>query len=454
MARILLCFSSHLFIDNHFRLVCYYEGLIKELIENGNDVMVYNGAEFLMKSWNSENIESSYIDKNELKDRIFEFNPNLVISFNNVKPSFLDSLVECPIVIWEADSFTYFNDKDGIKYNPNRYSYFCLSSNTREQLISTGVADSNIYMINSGTAVQAKKLDYEYNISFIGSNFRGPSGLKSLLLSDDSDKVRSAIKKIANDFYLDSESYLIGQGLESILEYIKPSEFGMIKSAQNRILTLNLMEDLGLSLFGGKDWLDVSDFTPYLALSYKRKDVYSLAHNQGIYNKSKVCLSISHAQAIDGFPWRIMDIMASNGCLLSSYNPGLVNFTKGYVDIPMYKSPAEAYNLAKKLIADVEYRNDIIVGSQKCIEDKGRWSHRFLEIESAIGIDLINVGSGSLNILSREDFLSRGTVIFNQSIMLLASAVPRRFWSSIYKMMMLIGVNVDYHMIKNMMEKK
>ncbi|MGL6262484.1 hypothetical protein ACSZMC_00670 [Aeromonas jandaei] len=60
MAKVLLCFSSHLFIDGGFKLISYYEGLIKELKKCGNQVMVVNSAEFLNKSWNSDNEESKF----------------------------------------------------------------------------------------------------------------------------------------------------------------------------------------------------------------------------------------------------------------------------------------------------------------------------------------------------------------------------------------------------------
>ncbi len=49
MAKILLCFSSHIYIDKQFKLISYYEGLINELEKNNNQVLVFNTAEFLKK---------------------------------------------------------------------------------------------------------------------------------------------------------------------------------------------------------------------------------------------------------------------------------------------------------------------------------------------------------------------------------------------------------------------
>ncbi|WP_197064419.1 glycosyltransferase, partial [Aeromonas enteropelogenes] len=137
------------------------------------------------------------------------------------------------------------------------------------------------------------------------------------------------------------------------------------------------------------------------------KDVYTLKHNQDIYNRSRVSVSISHSQAAEGFPWRVFDIMASNSCLLSDKRQGIADFTKGYVDIPMFSDPFEARKLAKALLGSENLRNQIIQGSNACIEDKGRWHHRFRDIGEAVGVSLINGDRiGSSKQIFSTDFIS------------------------------------------------
>lgn len=455
MAKVLLCFSSHIFVDGGFKLISYYEGLIKELEKCGNQVLVVNCAEFLNKSWNSNNEEAGFLNIKQLKAEIASFNPDLVISFNNTKLSFIEDLLDCPIAIWEADSFTFYNDKDKIIANPERYHYFCLSIDAREQIKSIGASEDRIHMINSGTAVNAQPLEKIHNVSFIGSNFKGPKGLRDLLQMHNTPEVKQAVRYLSENFYVDPEEYLAENNLRFILDHLQPQDFGAICSAQNRVSTLNLMSELGLTLFGTSSWLDTVETSPCLAMAFQPTAVYSLRHNQDIYNSSQICLSVSHAQAVDGFPWRIMDIMASSGCLLSSYNTGIERFTKGYIDIPMFKSSGEAYELARKLLNDNSYREAVIEGSQACIQDKGRWEHRFQEIYEALGISLINRdGHGSVITLSREDYLNEFYSIYTKSISFAAGLVPKSSRKPLYLLARKLGINIDYHMVKSVMEKK
>jgi Glycosyl transferases group 1 len=143
-----------------------------------------------------------------------------------------------------------------------------------------------------------------------------------------------------------------------------------------------------------------------VAASFRPDKIYSLQHNQDIYNSSKICLSVSHAQAIEGFPWRIMDILASNGCLLTDRKKGIADFTKGFVDIPTFDSPIEARDLAAKLLKDEKWRRDIVLGSQACIAAKGRWHHRYAAIEETTGVKLSSVaGVGSISCIYGEDYI-------------------------------------------------
>lgn len=455
MAKVLLCFSSHLFFDGEFKLISYYEGLIKELKKCGNQIMVVNCAEFLNKSWSGDNEENRFLKIEKLKADVTAFNPDLVISFNNTKLSFIEELFDCPIVIWEADSFTFYNDKEKITANPDRYHFFCLSNDAREQIKSIGASEDRIHMINSGTAVEAQSLEKIHNVSFIGSNFKGPAGLRDLLQMHNTPRVKQAVQYLSENFYVDPEEYLSKHNLSVILDYLDPLDFSMISSAQNRVNTLNAMSELGLTLFGSSSWLDTVETCPNLAMAFQPESVYSLRHNQDIYNTSQICLNVSHAQAVDGFSWRIMDIMASNGCLLSSYNAGIERFTKGYVDIPMFRSSGEAYGLARKLLNDASYRDAVVEGSQACIQDRGRWKHRFQEIYDALGICLVNAEEhGSIVSLIRENYLKDHYIIYAKTISFVSSIVPKSSRMPLYIFATKLGFSIDYNLVKSIMEKK
>ena len=94
--------------------------------------------------------------------------------------------------------------------------------------------------------------------------------------------------------------------------------------------------------------------------------------------KSWTCISVSKSGLVSKY--------SSKGQRVSR----LSEFTKGYVNIPMYNDAFEARDLCKKILNDEVYRKEIVEGSQKCIEEKGRWYHRFKEIEEVINVKLTN----------------------------------------------------------------
>ena len=53
--------------------------------------------------------------KEHVLESIKNFDPDLVISFNNSSVEGIENAVNCPIAFWDADSFQFFNDKDKIK---------------------------------------------------------------------------------------------------------------------------------------------------------------------------------------------------------------------------------------------------------------------------------------------------------------------------------------------------
>ncbi|WP_150143300.1 glycosyltransferase family protein [Candidatus Enterovibrio escicola] len=457
MSKILLCFSSHLYIEDEFKLTSYYEGLISDLNKHSNEVLVCNTAEFLCRPWNGNNVESKIIDVVRLKQRIKSFDPELIISFNNSKLSFLESEFDCPIIIWQADSFEYYNDKDRLIKDPNRYLYFGLSEDDTPNLVNIGVNRKNIFCIKSGTSVIAEKIPKITNISFIGSNFIGTSKLYETLVTNGSRKAREAIKFLSENFYIEPRGYLKGIGLERISNILNTQDIASISSCQNRITTLNLMTEFGLDLYGTDSWIRTAAYYPGLALSYIQEQKYSLKHNQDIYNSSRLCLNVSHSQAVNAFPWRVMDIMASNGCLLSNYNKGLKCFLKKYVDIPMYKSCGEAHTLARKLLKDKIYRNELILSCQRCINENGRWKHRFAEIEQYTNIKLLNSENTEQKdeiYLTRDDFLSPYYSFYIKMIIGTARITPRSMHAIMYKIALSMGISIDYKTIKKVMEKQ
>lgn len=92
----------------------------------------------------------------------------------------------------------------------------------------------------------------------------------------------------------------------------------------------------------------------------------TLKENQDIYNSAKIGISVGHLQAKSGFQWRILDIMASNACLVSDYQSDFdVLFPTNL--FPVYHNPYEAREMCKVLLEDEDLRKKIVIGCQKYV---------------------------------------------------------------------------------------
>ena len=408
MANILISFFSSTSED---KLLIFYESFMRSLEENGNNVKYIVTNDFLNYAWNGDNILKDNINSKALEDEINKFQPELCFAFNNSIPSKITQILECPILLWHSDVFEYFNAKKEIKNNPNRYYYICPFDNDivtiKKELL---VKENQILNIIPATGIKKEEKKVAQNISFIGSMFHAGDIQGKLRHISNPDRLDAVLKRINNDSSIDYKKILEEENCSYISSFVTREDCLAISSVQSRNHTLSMLTDLGLKIFGKGEyfnWLDIATILPAVAMCYKNKNVFSLKHNQDIYNSSKISINISHAQAQDGFPWRVFDILASNSCLISDKKDGLIDFCKGYVDIPMYENPYEARKLCKKLLKDDSLRRDIVNASQKCINDKGRWVHRFRDIQDVIGITLVNIQNsvGNISQLKSLDFI-------------------------------------------------
>ena len=406
MAKIFVSASSHIYDRDQrkYLTACFYEQFIRVLVRHGNDVLYLNTAGFLKKSFNAKNIENLSVNKNKVYKVIQNFSPDLAIVFNNSTCSNLDKIIDAPIILWDADSVPFFNDKENIKKNPDRYYFFCSSTSTTKNTINFFRAkEKNVIYMPFATDLRAKDIKQTKNISFIGTNFILSHNIKKYLYThDDKKNFKIVIENLKKDPFKRGiiEKYNIS---DPDLEKIPYSDLMTVMSGNKRIQILLAVHDLGLSLYGTSNWLDLASISLDMALLYDPILVYSAQHNQDIYNSSKLSISIAHTQAVTGFPWRVMDIMATNSCLVSDKKEEIHDRFKKYVSIPMYETPQEARELSKKLLKDEIWRKDIILGSQKAIEETARFEHRMRDIEQIFGINLFPDKIGKLTYLHEQD---------------------------------------------------
>jgi len=397
MAKIFVSFRTGL-VKNKAPIGPYYEGLFRSLVRNGNDVLYFNGSEFLKDSWNGSNTLKNNLDVEKIENKIKKFNPDLVITFNYTTYKNLHKIVDCPICIWDADLPYYFSDKDTIKDNLDRFYFLCFSEHNlslSHELF--GASKERIFHVPTATDFRAEKRDIKQNISFIGTNF------KFSLTKDQLKEIITNPLKLENFNRIRAEfeeNYDVR--LEDVLaKYnIPPSCFADLTEAdfrncirgKERAQILNEVVPLGLRLYGNiyTDWFDVSPYFLDLALCYDNGDVADLLSNQEIYNASRIGISISHPQSYKGFPFRVADIMATNACLVSDWKPDQYNMFGKYLKIPMYQTKYEAYTICKDLLNDEKKRQDIVLKSQQVIDEHFRFENQLKRLEGIFGLSLLD----------------------------------------------------------------
>lgn len=259
MARVLLSFSAHLYFQGSFQLGCFYSGLVDAMSEQGNEVMVINSAEFLHNSWNSmrQNLPG-YFAKKDIIDRVKTFDPELVIAFNHSIPIEVEEACHCPIVIWDVDSVDFLSDKDYIRSNIDKYTFFDLSRDGAHQTVKQlGAKPGNVHVIRAATAIKAEKKPIQQNIAFIGNPFFCPPGTLQLMQNEDIGMVRDAVYKMAEDFNTDPRTILPPETLARLERYLSLGQLKSLFSGQERVTTLNNVADLGLQVWGPSSWLNV-----------------------------------------------------------------------------------------------------------------------------------------------------------------------------------------------------
>lgn len=410
MSKILFCLGNGLVIDNIPHLTSYYDQFITALAENGNDVYVYVPRMFHTTTFCGENTLKDDIDEDKLRKDIADFDPDLVISFNGSNYHKIFDCVSCPVLLYDANNYSLWNQKDFIKRNKEKYTFFSFSEYGRAEIKQAfSLKDEQIFYVPAATNLKNVKTEQTINISFIGSFFQINSKYLRNFIENNCGKkaLFSVLNEIRQNPFVSSRTILekYGSTFDDDMkeEFRKTDEksFTFLFSGQNRIAALYELCDMGLELYSNKDWNTITPYFPDIAACLNSRLVYSAEHNQEIYNRSKLCLNVVHPQSVNSMPWRVMDIMATNGCLMSERLPMIDKLFGKYVKIPMFETTHDVRALAQKLLKDDKWRADVVAGSNLAIEDGYRFEHRFKQMEQIFGVSLIDkTKRGSFSVLS------------------------------------------------------
>lgn len=378
MANVVITHFSGIISSSQFQSSNYYDGLVSALQEQGNNVLQVITSDFLARPWGGSNETYSKGLQQHLISQIQKFKPDLIISFNNSSIRNLEKEVSCPIILWDADSFEFFNDKDEIIKNQDRYHYFAYSQK--------GLDDYNKYItssnaiklrVPSATHIKREDLDKKYNISFIGNAFLNSPALCSFL-NDHPEYV---------DISLQRFSKLSKEEKDYIKGYIGLPELKYQSTSISRVRAILFLLDHGIKIFGSADWLALGNVDSRIFRAYDPSLVFSAEHNALVYNRSRIALNVSHQQNITGYPWRVLDIMASSSAVMTDFKSDLVaDFPE--VKFVIYNSIAELVEQTKKLLDDKERREDYILECNAAIDKNFRWSNRFNTISEVTGVNL------------------------------------------------------------------
>ena len=380
MANIFVAFYNGIVDEENSNAIpIFYESFIEGLDKAGNNVYIVTHPYFGM--------DFGEISE-ELKHQIQGFKPDICFLFNN---SFYDisDVVDCPIVIYEVDSPVYFSNKDNLRKNPERYIYFVCQSGSIDTICHLyGVPRKKIFHVPLFSEIHAEDMEQTTNISFIGSKMgANPQSLPNIFCGTNPSKeerkmYENCVKEIRDNPQITTTELICKLHVMSekvALQLVVP-EILMYISNEKRIHVLSAIVDFGLELYGTENWAKDYYYDYRLNLAYNSKRVYSLAHNQKIYNSSKIGISISHAQATSGFPWRTMDIMASNACLVTDYHTDFDEIFRG-LKLPVYTSEYEAREICQRLLRDEYQRKEIVAQCQEIIENRYRFKHLLRRME-------------------------------------------------------------------------
>lgn len=380
MAKIVITHFSGICIQGRFVATVFYEGLIQSLLAEGHSVLHIITNNFISRPWNGSNdVFSENLQIQTLK-KIKDFEPDLIISFNNSSIKGIEDAVNCPIALWEADSFRFFNDKKVIRKNADRYHYFAFASDAiNDYKRELGISNNQVSRIPVATAIKNLSEKKLYNVSFIGNTFATDASFGSLASAPELRKINPQHLNEKEIVRLASKYSHISNNVEELL---------LRSSGQKRLsLAYNLLDE-GIKLFGPDSWYKLAMLDDRIFDSYDPRNVYSLDHNQKIYNRSKISLNTNHWQATTGFAWRAVDILASDSVLLTESSSDLQKLCENRLELQTFNSPREAKDAVKTLLQCKSRREDLIHQQNTLADENFRWHHRFPLMAQLTGVDL------------------------------------------------------------------
>lgn len=436
-----------------------YDAITDVLQKNGNDIFRFNinNPVVSITRWGGK----SRVNKVSILDDIAKFNPDIVLNFNNSLPVNCHEILgkNCKICAIDADApEVAFWNKDIIDKFYDQYIFLGLQSYSKTmygRYLGKTMTAKNYMYFPPATIVKSEKLRQDKNISFIGSNFyplKVPEGQD--FFEPVALELYDAIKK--NYFFTLAETEKLCNGRcaspQWMLENVRSYYCG-----QERLKYLQQLTDLGFTLYGVRWWNKISYVDFDLAKCFDPTPKVTLEENQWVYNTSKISVNISHPLAKSSFSWRVMDIMASNSCLLMEDKPDWRDLFEKYLspetlDVVIYKDRFDMRDKARRLLADEKLRKKCVAELNNAIEKNGRWEIRFAALEKFLKVKILNNKNKKQEyiFIQREEKTSVASPAQDTRKLREVSGLKKRYKNIFYLTMLLIGqIPVVDHLICN-----
>lgn len=389
MAKILFSVFSNVQDLNNTALDSFYKNFINALVKYKNEVwvLITNG---LVEIKNDNNLYLNVSDKDRIVEVVKNFNPDLIISPNHEIPLDILNNTDCQVAVYTADSPIYVRNRDYIKSHIERYTFLHGGWHNvfSEACVKMfGATEEQNFYIGHVTAVQSREQEQQNNIAFIGT-----VGWPQL------------VKEKINLFSCQKEFDDFWKRLEQTSGDASTWDMGFchVLTSNNRIKTLDAICDLGLSIYGiPYNIFEAVGFSYQLVKCFKYNQVTNVLQMENVLNSAKISPNLYNAQAVSGLSWRVADVMASNACLISPYKTDL-DLISPYVKIPTFETPTECRELCIKLLKDNKWREDIVRGCHKAVNDFLTYEKWLKNISDVLGIKLQNIGKGKVEYIVSE----------------------------------------------------
>jgi hypothetical protein len=397
MARVLVTTFSHLV---GAPLDAFRESFLDALVAEGNEVLLMRTEDFMRNHFITNDLYGD-IDEATLNDEIRHFAPEAVITFNHsgIYSSLLD-LTDAPIGIWLVDGPAYLVDKDGFKEHVDRLHSFVPARSFEGELKSVyDVPASRVSWLPFCSDFQARPMDQTVPISFVGTFFHRVQFPEKVWRhhgpGDTWLRIRALVDSYREDQVTPFSTRLTRFRLEHVFEHAF-DEAGVLNtlSLNRRLHVLDSLTDLGLQIYGNRNWIDALPYSMDLVLAFQPEQVETRRDLEGLYNRSKIAISVSHIQARGGLPWRVFDAMASNCVLVSDQQEDLAELFPG-LSLPTYTTPESARQVCAGLLADDAARAELVAASQEAVASGHRFHHRLVQMGEALGVSLTGGGDES-----------------------------------------------------------